>query len=89
MAAYLLEIAIIDGGDKTIKVVHQFYGLTRHEVETYRDEHLSNCGYFRSADHDDRTVETLEQIPESDLPTVEDYEEEEEEEEDEEDEEEE
>jgi hypothetical protein len=79
--AYLLEIAIIDGGDKTIKVVHQFFGLTVKEVETYKQEHLSNCGYFRSADHDDRTVETLEQISQSELPTVEDYEEEEEEEE--------
>jgi len=76
----LLEIAIIDGGDHTIKVVHQFYGLTEKEVKTYKKEHLSNCGYFRSADHDDRTVETLEEIPESELPTVEDYEEEEEEE---------
>lgn len=83
--AYLLEVAIIDGGDKTIKVVHQFYGLTEKEVETYRDEHLSNCGYFSSAEHDDRTVETLEEISDSELPTVEDYEEEEEEEEEEED----
>jgi hypothetical protein len=81
--AFLLEVAIIDGGDKTIKVVHQFYGLTEKEVETYRREHLSNCGYFNSADHDDRTVETLEEIDDSELPTVEDYEEEEEEEEDE------
>lgn len=77
--AFLLEVAIIDGGDQTIKVVHQFYGLSRKEVETYRREHLSNCGYFRSAENDDRTIEQLEEIEDSELPTREDYEEEEEE----------
>lgn len=76
--AYLLEVAIVDGGDKTIKVVHQFYGLSRKEVETYRREHLSNCGYFRSAEEDDRTYEELEEIEDSELPTAEDYEDEDE-----------
>lgn len=77
--AFLLEVAIVDGGDNTIKVVHQFYGMTRKEVETYRREHLSNCGYFRSAENDDRTIEELEEIEDSELPTPDDYEDEEEE----------
>ena len=80
MCAWLLEVAIIDGGDKTVKVVHQFYGLTRKECETYKREHLSNCGYFSSAEKEDRTIETLEEIPRAELPKPEDYDEEEEEE---------
>ena len=71
--AYLLEVAIEDGGDGTIKVVHQFFGLTRQEVETYKREHLANCDYFRSAEHDGRTFEVLEQIEESELPEVSDF----------------
>lgn len=78
--ACLLEIAIIDGGDRSIKVVHQFYGVSKREVETYKREHLQNCGYFSSAEREGRTRECLEEIDKSELPTVEDYEEEEEEE---------
>ena len=76
--AYLLEVAIIDGGDDAVKVVHQFYGLTEREVETYKREHLAGCEYFRTAQREGRTVEDLEEIDESELPTAEDYEEEEE-----------
>lgn len=79
--AFLLSVAIIDGGDKTIKVVHQFYGLSEREVDTYKQEHLGNCAYFRSADAEDRTVELLEEISSSELPKVEDFEDEYEEEE--------
>lgn len=79
--AILLEVAIIDAGDDTIKVVHQFYGLTKREVETYKREHLGTCSYFGSAEREGRTLETLERIDESDLPEAADYEEEEEEEE--------
>lgn len=74
--AYLLEVAILDAGDGEIKVVHQFYGVTQHECETYKREHLSGCEYFRSAEREHRTVESLDIIPESELPTVEDYEQE-------------
>jgi hypothetical protein len=77
--AFLLEVAIIDGGDDTIKVVHQFYGLTEREVETYKREHLSSCEYFRAAEREGRTIEELEEIEADELPTPEDYEEDEEE----------
>lgn len=77
--AFLLNCAIIDGGDKTIKVVHQFFGLSVHEVDTYKQEHLGNCAYFRSAESEGRTVELLEEIPETSLPKAEDYEDEDEE----------
>ena len=73
--AFLLEVGIIDGGDHTIKVVHQFFGMSMREVETYKEEHLSNCGYFRQAEKDSRTVESLEEIDDDELPTVEDFEE--------------
>jgi hypothetical protein len=69
--AFLLEVAILDGGDRTIKVVHQFYGKSEHEVETYKREHLGSCEYFRAAEHDGRTIEELEEIDE--VPTPEDY----------------
>jgi hypothetical protein len=72
--AYLLEVAIIDGGDETIKVVHQFYGESEEEVQTYKREHLSSCSYFKSAETDGRTVENLEEIEEDELPEPEDFE---------------
>jgi len=77
--AYELEVAIIDGGDRTIKVVHLFYGLTVREVETYKREHLASCEYFRSAEKEGRTVEELSEIDDDELPTEEDYDEEEDE----------
>jgi hypothetical protein len=36
LMAYCLEVAIIDGGDRAIKVVHQFFGYSEREVETYK-----------------------------------------------------
>ena len=72
--AYCLEVAIIDGGDRAIKVVHQFFGYSEREVETYKREHLASCEYFRNAERDGRTIEELEEIDESELPTEEDYE---------------
>ena len=74
--AFLLEVAILDGGDESVKVVHQFYGLTKREVETYKREHLAGCEYFRAAERDGRTIEDLEEIDASELPTADDYEEE-------------
>jgi len=71
---YCLEVAIIDGGDRAIKVVHQFFGYSEREVETYKREHLASCEYFRAAERDGRTIEDLEEIDESELPTEEDYE---------------
>ena len=71
--AFLIEVAIIDGGASTIKVVHQFDGLTRTECETYKREHLSNCDYFRTAEEDGRTVESVDEIDDESLPTPGDY----------------
>jgi len=76
---FLLEVAIIDAGDQTIKVVHQFYGTSVKEVETYKREHLESCDYFRSAEHDGRTLEAIEEIDVDELPTPENWEEDEEE----------
>lgn len=72
--AYMLEIAIVDGGDRTIKVVHQFFGLSRREVETYKREHLESCEYFKSAEQAGRTLESLEEIDADELPTPDDWE---------------
>jgi len=72
--AFCLEVAIIDGGDRAIKVVHQFFGYSEREVETYKREHLASCEYFRAAERDGRTIEELEEIDANELPTEEDYE---------------
>lgn len=79
--AFVLEVLIVDGGDNTIKVGHQFYGLTEEEVYTYKREHLSSCEYFRAAEKDGRTIEELEVVEDDELPAAEDEIEEEEEEE--------
>ncbi len=73
--AYALEVAILDEGDDTIKVVHTFYGVTEREVRTYYKEHLQSCEYFDAAAKSGRTLEALEEIDECDLPDAEDYEE--------------
>lgn len=73
--AYLLTVHIVDGGDETIKVSHQFWGITEAECETYKREHLGNCDYFRTAEREGRTIEELEVIPESELPEPDDFEE--------------
>lgn len=78
--AYLLEVHIIDAGDDTIKVTHQFWGLTEKECCTYYREHLSSCEYFRAAKKEGRVIEELEQIDVSEMPDADDFEDEEEEE---------
>jgi hypothetical protein len=77
--AYKLEVSIVDAGDGTIKVVHQFFGVTEQEVETYKREHLADCGYFKSAAAQGRTIEELEEIDDDELPEVEEDDEDEEE----------
>lgn len=72
--AFLLEVAIIDGGDQTIKVIHQFFGESQREVETYKREHLGTCSYFKSAQDEGRTIEELEEIDDDELPVPEDFE---------------
>lgn len=75
--AFLLEIHIVDAGDRTIKVTHQFWGLTEREVLTYKREHLGSCEYFRSAEKEGRTIENLEAVDEEDLPDPDEFDEEE------------
>lgn len=77
--AFLLEIHIVDKGDNTIKVTHQFWGVSEREVETYKREHLGSCEYFRAAEREGRTIETLEVVDAEDLPDPEEFEEDEEE----------
>jgi len=74
LMAYLLEIAILDGGDRTIKVVHQFFGVSEREVETYKREHIGSCEYFKAAERDGRTLESIEEIDDDELPTADDWE---------------
>lgn len=69
--AYALEIAVVDAGDRTIKVVHTFYGLSEREVRSYKREHEASCEYFRAAVKEGRTIEELEEIDDEDLPEVE------------------
>lgn len=44
--AWILEVATVDPGDGTVKVVHRFYGETKEECDTYLSEHLDFCEYF-------------------------------------------
>ena len=83
--ACVLEIHIVDAGDNTIKVTHQFWGLTEREARTYYREHLSSCEYFRAAEKDGRLFEEVEAVDEEPLPIPEDFEEDDEYEEEEED----
>ena len=71
--AFSLEVAIVDGGDQTIKVVHTFYGVTEEECRTYYREHVDSCDYFRSAKKEGRVLEVLEEIDDDDLPETDDY----------------
>ena len=79
LMAYVLEVHIIDPGDQTIKVTHQFWGLTEKESRTYYREHLSSCEYFRAAEKEGRVIEDLDRIDASEIPDPEDFEEYEEE----------
>lgn len=71
--AFDLEIQIVDAGDKTIKVVHHFFGLTEEECRTYYREHMA-CGYLNAAVKDGRIIETLEEIDDDELPEAEEEE---------------
>ena len=83
--AFILEVLIIDAGDNTIKVGHNFYGLTEKECETYKREHLASCDYFRTAEREGRTIEEVWELdPDEKLPEPSDYEDDQEEEEEEE-----
>lgn len=75
--AFILTVYIIDAGDGTIKVGHNFYGVTEKECNTYYREHLSSCEYFRAAEQDGRIIEEIEEVDPSDLPDADDWEEEE------------
>ena len=72
--AYILRVLIIDPGDQTIKVGHEFYGLTEQECDTYYREHAGNCEYFASALQENRVIEELEEIEDSELPQAADFE---------------
>lgn len=77
--ATILTVYIIDAGDETVKVGHQFYGLTEAEARTYYREHLLSCDYFKSAERDGCLVEEIEEVDEEDLPEFDTEEEDEEE----------
>lgn len=79
--AYLLEVAILDAGDSSIKVVHQFYGLTVRECESHKQSHMADCKYFHAAEKEGRTLESLDHITAGEMPTAQDYGEDEEDEE--------
>ena len=74
---YLLEVHIVDAGDDTIKVTHQFWGLSERECRTYFREHLASCEYFRAAEKEGRVIEELDEVDEEDMPCPEEFEEEE------------
>lgn len=72
--AFVLEIMIVDAGDQTIKVGHQFYGVTEAECQEYKREHLGSCEYFAAAEKEGRTIEVMEEVEDSELPEPEDFE---------------
>lgn len=74
---YVLEVHIVDAGDQTIKVTHQFWGESEAECENYYREHLASCEYFRSAKADGRVLEEMAEIDDEELPDPADFEEEE------------
>jgi hypothetical protein len=78
--AVILTVYIIDPGDGTIKVGHEFYGQTKEEAETYFEEHIGSCEYFAAAVKEDRVLEELEHVPANELPRASDFDEDEEEE---------
>jgi hypothetical protein len=74
--AKVLEVHIVDPGDKTIKVTHQFWGISEREVRTYFREHLASCEYFRSAQQEGRVIEDLDDVDEDEMPDPADFDEE-------------
>lgn len=77
--AFILRVLVIDAGDKTIKVGHEFYGLSEAEVDTYYREHQSSCEYFAAAVKENRVIEEIEEVEDDELPDGADLEYEEEE----------
>jgi hypothetical protein len=75
--AYVLEVHIVDPGDHTIKVTHQFWGMTERECRTYFREHLASCEYFRAAEKEGRVIQELDQVDEEDMPDPDEFDEEE------------
>jgi len=67
--AFILRVRIIDPGDGTIKVGHEFYGLTEQECDTYYREHTSSCEYFAAAVKENRVIEEIDEVDEDELPT--------------------
>ena len=59
-------------------VVHHFFGLTEQEARHYYKEHMG-CEYLAAAVRDGRTVETLEEIDDDELPEAEEDDDEDEE----------
>lgn len=78
--AVILRVYIIDPGDYTIKVGHEFYGETEREADTYMHEHLGSCDYFSAAHKEGRIIEEVEQVDRDELPSPQDWEDYEEEE---------
>ena len=81
--AYLLSVAVVDA-DGMIRTVHQFYGLFESAARTYKETHFAVDPSLRAAHAEGRTVESLEEIDNDELPTREDFEEDDEEDEEEE-----
>jgi len=71
--ACVLEVHIVDPGDKTIKVTHLFWGLTEREARTYYREHLASCEYFREAEKAGNVIEDLCEVDEEEIPDPEDF----------------
>lgn len=70
---WALVVDVIDPGDGTIKVSHTFWGLTKNEASTYRQEHIQSCEYFSAAVREGRTIEEWEKIdelPEAEADTI-------------------
>jgi hypothetical protein len=74
---FILTVYIVDAGDRSIKVGHEFYGFSVREVETYKREHLASCEYFRAAEQEGRTLEEIEEVDADELPDADEFEEEE------------
>lgn len=78
--AVALTVDIFDDDDEHL-VRHVFYGHTEEEAEEKREAHAKQCHEFRTAEEEDRVYEFMEEVLDSEVPDVEDYEEEDEEEE--------
>jgi len=75
--AYALSVDVIDP-DGEIYVTHTFWGDTEKEARENYDEHAEEDESLGEAIDEDRVQESLEQVPDDQLPTVEEEAEEEE-----------